>query len=338
MNELTILNKLLDLQNLTTEEITYLFTAMADGTLSAVYIAAILTALRMKKETDEEISGFITAMRSHMVPVNVPKNAIDVCGTGGDNANTFNISTAVAFVVAGAGVPVAKHGNRAASSKCGSADVLEKLGIHITLSPKQAAQILNKTGMVFLFAPSYHPALKPIGAVRKELKIRTIFNFLGPFANPASVKRQIIGVPNVSVARTLAKAALRLNYTHLLIVTSDDGLDEISTDTPSTLIEIKNKRIIKKKFNPSTAGFGKRKYNELRGGTAEENALIIEQILSGEKGPRRDIVVLNSAAALYVAGKVKSIRKGIVIAEKSINSGSALNVLKNLIKESQMYA
>jgi anthranilate phosphoribosyltransferase len=291
----------------------------------------------MKGETPEEIVGFIRAMRKNMIPVALP-GAIDICGTGGDGKSTFNISTAVAFVLAGAGVKIAKHGNRSASSRCGSADVLEALGVTIALNPKQAEAVFAKTGLVFLFAPLYHPALKQVMGVRKELAIRTIFNFLGPFANPASVEKQMIGVPNREIAAKLAEAAKMLGYKHLLIVTGTEGLDEISTSSTSHLFEVKQRWVKQTLIDPTTLGFKKVSHRQIAGGDKAYNAVCIRDILQGKKGPKRDIVVLNSAFALTVAGRAKTIHEGISIAENSIDRGKAKEALESLVKETRRYA
>ncbi len=281
--------------------------------------------------------GFIKTMRKHMVKINSPK-AIDIVGTGGDGVGTFNISTVSSLVVAGGGVKVAKHGNRAASSICGSADVLEELGVNINLAPHQAEEVLNKIGMVFLFAPLYHPAMKNIAPIRKELGIRTIFNFLGPFLNPAGTKRQLLGVPNMSIAEQLAKVAARLKFDHLLIITSEDGMDEITTTGKTTVFEIKDKSICSYKISAKQFGIKVTNKKDLLGADVKKNAEIIKDILTGKKGPKRDIVILNSAAAFYVTSKVKSIKMGIKLAEESIDSGAALKILENLIKETKIYA
>lgn len=296
----------------------------------------MLVALRTKGETEQEILGFIHIMRKHMIKVNAPK-ALDIVGTGGDNTGTFNISTAASFVVAGMGVPIAKHGNRAASSICGSADVLESLGVNIHLTPKQAEDVFKKVGMVFLFAPNFHPAMKLIAPIRKELGLRTIFNFLGPFLNPASTKRQLIGVPNIKIAKKLAKVAAKLKFTHLLLVSSKDGMDEITATADTHIFEIKDKNLKTYILSPKPFGIKKASKKDLLGKDAIENAAIIQNILKGEKGSQRDIVVLNSAAALYAAGRVKSIKEGIKLAEESIDSGAALTVLENLVKETKKY-
>lgn len=330
-----ILNKLIDKKNLNLTESKLLMEGMLNGRLTDSQIAAILTSLRMKGETVDEILGFITVMRKHMVKIKTPKLTIDVCGTGGDGKGTFNISTAVALVAAGANVPVAKHGNRGVSSLCGSADVLEVLGVDIHSTPQQAETMLQKTGFTFLFAPFYHPAMKFVGRVRKELKIRTVFNFLGPFVNPAQVRRQIIGVPNIKLAEKLAKVAVNLHYEHLLIVSSEDGLDEISLSAPTHIFEVKGKTVKKLVINPKDYGFRKVSLKKIKGGNANINSAIIRGILQGESGSKKDIVILNSAAALYVGGKVENILTGINLAAKSINEDKASQILTTVIEISK---
>lgn len=330
MNTTEVLNKLVSKQDLTQKEAGEFLLGLMDGQVTSVQGAAILTALRVKGETVDEILGFINIMRQKMTKIKASKNAIDVCGTGGDGSSTFNISTAVALVVAGCGVPVAKHGNKAASSICGSADVLQALGAHIQLTADQAENVLKKVGMVFLFAPLFHPSMKQVALVRQELKIRTVFNFLGPFVSPAGVKRQLIGVPNKEIAEKMAEVGKHLGYKHLVIVTSVDGLDEVSVNAKTHVFEVKGKRIRKYSLDPQKFGFKKAKKSSFNGGDAAKNAAIIYDILSGKKGPKRDIILLNSAVALYVAGKVKSIREGILVASKSLDSGAAKHILENL--------
>lgn len=337
MNIVKIFNKLIQKQDLLQSETKEFFFSVLQGELDPIQIAGIITALRIKGETNDEILGFIRAMRSHMIPVEL-RNAIDVCGTGGDGKSTFNISTAVAFVVAGAEVKVAKHGNRAVSGKCGSADVLEGLGVNTQLKPLQAEEVFKKVGMVFLFAPLYHPAMKHVAGIRKSLGIRTIFNLLGPFTNPASVKRQLIGVPDKKVAERLAKTATNLNYDRLILVSSDDGFDEISIFAKTSVYEIEGEKIKKKRIDPSKYGFVNGRIKDIVGGSTEQNAAIIKQILNGAKGSARDIVVLNSAFALYASGKVSTIKEGIRLAEQAIDKGLAKQVLENLVKETQKYA
>jgi len=337
MDTAKILNKLMQKENLTSYDTSLLFNEIANDNVTPTQTAGILVALRIKGETTEEIFGFIQAMRENMLKVDL-EDAIDVCGTGGDGSNSFNISTATSFVVAGAGVKVAKHGNRAASSSCGSADVLEELGVNIKLTATQARKVFEKVGMVFLLAPLFHPAMKNVVAVRKELKIRTVFNFLGPFTNPASVKKQIIGVPNIEIANKLIQVAKRLSYKHLLIVTSEDGMDEISISEKSHVFELKNNKIKQFIVDPSRYGFKKSSKKEIMEGSLSENAEFIREILNGARNAKRDIVVLNSGAALYVSGKARDIKEGIKMAEESIDSGAAKKVLQNLIKETQSYA
>ncbi|HSW47461.1 MAG TPA: anthranilate phosphoribosyltransferase [Candidatus Saccharimonadales bacterium] len=336
MDAAKILNKLMQKQDLTQTESEFFLSGVIEGSISQVQTGAILVALQMKGETVSEIVSFIKVMRGRMVKV-VSVDAIDVCGTGGDGSSSFNISTAVSFVVAGAGVKVAKHGNRAASSKCGAADVLEKLDVNINLSSVQAAEVLKSTGMVFLFAPLFHPATKNVIAVRKELKVRTVFNFLGPFLNPVSVKRQLIGVPNIEIAKKLIQVGKELSYEHLWIVTSRDGMDEISVSAKTDVFELKNGKIKQFVIDPQDFGIKKSSKKEIEEGTLSENAEFIRDIFNGVKNAKRDIVVLNSAAALYVAGKAKDIREGIEMAEESIENGKAKKILENMIKETQRY-
>ena len=336
-----ILNKLVEKKDLTAAEARAFLDQVITGDITEAQIGAILTALRMKGETPDEIIGLLDAMRAHMLPVSA-EGAIDIVGTGGDHAGTFNISTTAAFVVAGAGVKVAKHGNRAASSKCGSADVLEALGVEIELKPPQAEEVFKSVGMVFLFAPLFHPSMKRVSAVRKELKIRTIFNILGPFANPAGTKRQIVGVANRDIAQKMAEVGKHLHFVHLLVVTGFNdakAIDEIGISGRTHVFEVKGKSVKKYSINPGTYGFKKTPRQQISGGSPEESAEIIKDILRGiEKGARRNVVVLNSAVALYVAGVVKDIKQGIKLAEESIDSGKALQVLENLKRETHRVA
>lgn len=332
------LEQLIDKKDLTQQQARDLMELMITGELPASQLAAILVALRMKGEAPDEIVGFVTGMRSHMIPLVTKGLVIDTCGTGGDRSGTFNISTTVALVVAGAGVVVAKHGNRAASSKCGSADVLEALGVHIMLSKEQAEKVLTTVGMVFLLAPLYHAATKHIAMVRKELGVRTVFNYLGPLANPARATKQLIGVPNIVIAKKLAQAATQLGYKHLLIVTGGDGLDEISLDKKTHGFVVKGKTMKAITIDPQKLGFKKATTKQLQGGDVKANTAIIKTILSGEIGPKRDIVVLNSAYALFVSGKAKTVKEGIQLAEESIDNGSAKKILEQLIQETKKYA
>lgn len=337
MDTKILLNKLVDGNNLSQKEASFLLEKIIAGKLTPAQIVAVLVSLRTKGETVDEIVGFIQTMRKHMVKISAPK-AIDIVGTGGDGIGTFNISTASSLVVAGCGVKVTKHGNRAASSKCGSADVLESLGVNISLTANQAKKVLGKVGTVFLFAPNFHPAMKNIAQIRRELGIRTVFNFLGPFLNPASTSRQLLGVFNIEVAKKLAQVAAKLKFSHLLLVSSPDGMDEITTTGKTKVFEIEGSKIRSYIISPEKYGVKLVSKKHLLGGDASENASIILKILNGEKGAKRDIVVLNSAAALCLAGKAKNIAEGILLAEKSIDSQSAFQILQNLIKETQKYA
>lgn len=337
MNTNVLINKIIDGNNLSRKEASNLLEEIIQGKLNPIQVAAILVALRSKGETVDEITGFIMTMRKHMVKIKA-LGAVDIVGTGGDGAGTFNISTASSFIVAGAGVPVAKHGNRAASSKCGSADVLESLGVNINLTPNQSEQVFQRVGIVFLFAPVFHPVMKRIAPVRKELGIRTIFNLLGPFLNPASVKRILLGVPDVEIAEKLSLVAAKLKFTHLLLIVGEDGIDEITTTAKTKIFEVKRSKVKLRTISPEEFGIKLTSKEDITGGDGQENAGIIQNLLRGERGARRDIVILNSAAVFYVAGKAKSIADGISIAKKSIDSGAALKVLENLIKETKKYA
>ena len=332
-----MLNALMAGKDLTADDTRVFLDGIARGEITPAQIGAIITALRMKGETPAEIAGLLHAMRSHMTKLEAP-GAIDIVGTGGDGSGTFNISTAAAFVAAGAGAKIAKHGNRAASSACGSADVLEALGVNVQIHSEQAKIIFDKAGIVFMLAPLYHAALKQVVAVRKELKVRTIFNVLGPFANPAGTTRQLIGVPTKEIAKTMAKVATSLGYGRVIIVTSADGMDEISLSAKTYAYDIQGSKSRAFVIDPRKFGFKKVEKSDIAGGTAEENAAIIQDILNGKKSAARDIVVLNTAFALYVAGIAKSPKEGIALAEKSIDNGNAKKVLERLIKESNAFA
>ncbi len=324
------LNRILDKKDLNFQESQILMEEILIGGLTSIQIAGVLTALRMKGETVEEILGFISVMRKHMTTIKTDGVIVDTCGTGGDGSMSFNISTAAALTVAACGIKVAKHGNRSASSRCGSADVLEALGVNINLTPEQARKMLKETNFVFLFAPLYHQAMKSIAQVRRELGVRTVFNFLGPFVSPARVKRQIVGVPNREIAEKLALVAKLLDYEHLLIVTSLDGLDEISISSKTHVFEIKNMSIKRYSIDPGDFGL-KGKKEGLTGGDKERNAQIIREIFDGKKGAKRDAVVINAAAALYVSGAVRSIKEGLVKAKDVIDSGHAKQLLHKVI-------
>ena len=309
------------------------------GNATPSQVGAFLTALRMRGETVEEIAGFASTMRRHALRVPLVDDgrpAVDTCGTGGDGANTFNVSTTAAFVVAGAGVRVAKHGNRSATSKCGSADLLEGLGVAIAVSPERVGACIDEAGIGFMFAQSYHPSMKFVGPVRKELGIRTIFNILGPVTNPAGVRRQLIGVGNVELARTLAKVLALLGCDRVLVVSSNDGLDEIAVSSHTTIVEHDNVtgELREATIHPADFGLEPRSLSEITGGDVATNVAITRSILSGDGGARRDATLINAGAALYAAGVAGSIGDGILAARDSIDSGRAAAALDRLIETS----
>lgn len=290
---------------------------------------AFLGALQTKGIHAQEISGFAKALLKEALLFKAPKGSIDVCGTGGDSQGTFNISTTVAFVVAAAGIPVAKHGNRSISSKCGSADVLELLGVPAQLPPKDAARMLRETGFTFLFAPLYHPVMKELATLRRNLGVRTIFNLLGPLLNPARVKKQVVGIYDASKIKTYAEALSQLGSKDALVVCAG-GLDEISTITPTQYCHLKNGKLRLGVLNAQTYGFKKPKQQDLLGGGPMENAEITLGILKGAKGPKRDIVALNAGAAIWISGVVTDLKSGIHMASDILDSGAAFHVLETV--------
>jgi anthranilate phosphoribosyltransferase len=302
-----------------------------EGQWTPAQIAGFLVALRIKGETPEEIAAAATVLREKSVTVPVHRDTVDTCGTGGDGSGTFNISTAAAIVAAGAGVAVAKHGNRAVSSRCGSANVLQTLGVNLDWTPEQSGRCIDEVGVAFLFAPKLHPAMKHVIGPRQELGQRTLFNILGPLLNPARAKRQVIGVFHHGLTRALAETLQRLDSTHVWVVAGTDGLDEISLCAPTKVAELKEGHIHEFILNPEDLGFSLASPEDLMGGDAEQNAAIIRAILAGEKGPKRDIVVLNAGACLHVGGKAPSLDAGIALAKESLDSGAAANVLKKWI-------
>lgn len=303
---------------------------LLEGSLTPVQIGGLLFGLRMKGESAEEIAAFAKSLRSISHQILAPEGAVDTCGTGGDGTGTFNISTTAAFVVAGAGVPVAKHGNRFASGRCGSADVLEQLGVPINQTPEESTRCLQEVGMAFLFAPLYHPAIGKVASSRRELGIRTIFNLLGPLLNPASAPYQLLGVSSAGLLPKMAEALKRLDCKRALVVVGDDGLDEV-TLTGRTQAILVDQGILKSfELFPEDYGFKRCSLNSLLGGSPEENARLTENILQGEPGPKRDIVLLNAGIAIYVAKRASTIQEGIDLAEHSLDSGLALGKLNAL--------
>lgn len=304
------------------------------GTASEVQKSAYLTAFSMKGETIEEITASAEEMRNHCIKILHNKDVLEIVGTGGDGSNSFNISTTSSLVIASGGVAVAKHGNRAASSKCGAADVLEALGVNITISPEKSSELLEKIGICFLFAQNYHIAMKYVAPVRKELGIRTIFNILGPLANPAGANIQVMGVYDESLVEPLAKVLKNLGVKSAMVVYGQDKLDEISMSAKTTVCEIRNGEFCNYEIEPEQFGFEKCKKEDLVGGTKEENAKITLDILNGEKGPKREAVLLNAGAALYVAGKTETMHEGVLLAAELIDSGKAKQLLNDFIKYS----
>jgi anthranilate phosphoribosyltransferase len=304
--------------------------ALLSGDATAAQIAGFAIAIKMRGETAAELVGFARALREHMILVDAGDGLIDTCGTGGDLSGTFNISTVAAFVMAGAGARVAKHGGRSATSQTGSADVLEALGIRISMTPEEAASAIREIGIGFLFAPNLHPAMKHAAPVRRELRLRTVFNLIGPLANPARAGTQLIGTPSPEAAKLMADALAVLGTEHSFVVHGHDGLDEITTTGPTDVYEVRTGRVEKHLWMPSDFGI-KRTFGEhLLGGDASRNAEITKSILAGVPGPMRDIVLVNAAAGLVAAGMTRDLREGVKLAEESINSGSAREKLKQL--------
>jgi anthranilate phosphoribosyltransferase len=302
------------------------------GEVSHVLIGAYLTALRMKGESIEEITASAAGMRKHCVRLLHDVDVLEIVGTGGDSSNTFNISTTTAIVVSAAGVPVAKHGNRSVSSKSGSADVLEALGINININAVKSAEILSEIGLCFMFAQKYHNAMKFVAPVRKELGIRTIFNILGPLTNPAGANLQLLGVYDKELVSPLAKVLSNLGVRRGLVVHGEDGIDEISLSAPTTCAEIRNGEIRHYTINPKDFGLSMCKKEELLGGDATRNAKITLDILNGQKGPKRDVVLLNSAACIYLTGDGMTIDEAIGIAADVIDSGRAKSQLERFVE------
>lgn len=316
---------------LTREEAADAFDRMMSGEATPSQMGGLLMGLRVRGETVEEITGAVTTMRAKMLGVKAPPDAVDVVGTGGDASGSYNISTCAAFIVAGAGVPVAKHGNRALSSKSGAADVLQALGVKIDLTPDQVSRCIAEAGIGFMFAPAHHPAMKNVGPTRVELGTRTIFNLLGPLSNPASVKRQMIGTFSKHWVEPMAQVLNNLGSESVWVVHGSDGLDEITTAGPTSVAELKGGKIRTFEITPEDAGLPRAQPGALKGGDAVENAKALLDVLKGKKGAFRDVAVLNAAAALIVAGRAKDLKEGAALAAKSIDSGEAEGRLDRLI-------
>jgi len=317
--------------SLTREEAARGFDRMMSGEATPSQMGGLLMALRVRGETVEEITGAVTAMREKMLRVAAPPDAIDVVGTGGDASGSYNISTCAAFIVAGAGVPVAKHGNRALSSRSGAADVLGALGVKIELAPEGVARCISEAGIGFMFAPAHHPAMKNVGPTRVELGTRTIFNLLGPLSNPAGVKRQMVGVFSRQWIEPLAQVLKNLGSDSVWVVHGSDGLDEITTAGSTAVAALENGAVRSFEIAPEDVGLKRVRPEALRGGDASENAQALIDVLKGRKGPFRDVAVLNAAAGLVVAGCAKDLKQGVVLAAKSVDSGEAEGRLDRLI-------
>ena len=329
---------LVDGRSLSMEEASSVMEEIMEGKATPAQFGAFVTALRLKGETVDEITGLARTMRSKAIPVNTSTPVVDTCGTGGDGAGTFNISTAAAFVVAATGLKVAKHGNRAMSSHCGSADVLEALGVKIDLSAGQVEQCLEEVGIGFMFAPLFHPAMKYAAAPRREISIRTVFNILGPLTNPAGARSQVLGVADGSLLEKMATVLKGLDSRHALIVHGEDGLDEITVSGKSRIYELKNGAIKSYSVSPEDFGLSRAEAGSLKGGSANENADLLRHVLAGTDGPRRDAVLMNAAAALVAGDRVSTLKDGVTLAHQLIDSGQALNKLEQLIEFSQRFS
>lgn len=325
-------------KDLTFDQSEAVINEIMDGTTDNTQIAALLTALSMKGETVPEIAGAASAMRAHALPFTAGEDVLEIVGTGGDHANTFNISTTTSIVVAAAGTPVAKHGNRAASSKSGAADVLEALGVNINADPTVSAATLHDIGICFLFAQEYHQAMRFVGPMRKELGIRTIFNILGPLANPAHATAQLLGVYDEALLEPLAHVLAELGVQNALVVHGEDGLDEVTTAAATDIVTVRSGQFTRSTITPEQFGLKRSTQADLVGGTPQENAAITRAILNGTPGPKLDTVLLNAACALHAAHADLSIADALELARTTINSGAATAKLNALIEHTKQVA
>jgi anthranilate phosphoribosyltransferase len=316
---------------LTRHEAASAFDSMMSGEATPSQMGGLLMALRVRGETVEEITGAVSTMRAKMLRVQAPANAVDVVGTGGDGSGSVNVSTCAAFIVAGCGVPVAKHGNRALSSRSGAADVLSALGVRIDLTPDHVSRCIHETGIGFMFAPSHHPAMKNVGPTRVELATRTIFNLLGPLSNPAGVKRQMVGVFSRQWVQPLAQVLKNLGAESIWVVHGSDGLDEITLTGPSFVAALENGAIRTFEVTPEDGGLARANGDALKGGDGAANAIALQNVLDGKPGAFRDVALLNAAAALIVSGKAKDLKEGVALGTKSLDSGAAAARLKHLV-------
>jgi anthranilate phosphoribosyltransferase len=332
-----ILNNLTMNRHLSEAHAMDVMAGIMEGMWSPSQIAGLLIALKMKGETIDEITGFVRTMRQKALSIEAPRGTIDTCGTGGDGSHSFNISTAAALITSAAGIPVAKHGNRSISSKCGSADILQQLGVKIDLTPAQAELCLKNVDITFLFAPVYHGSMKHAAIPRKEMGIRTVFNILGPMSNPANARRQLIGVFNKKTAEKVAKVLKNLQSEHVMVVHSEDGLDEISIGAPTHVIELKEEKVQQFQINPKDLGFKLQKPEKVLGSAPKDNAEILKSVIQGEPSAYLDISLLNSGAAIYISGKVSSLKEGIQVARDIIKSGKAERKLNKLVSYSSSF-
>ena len=330
-----LISKLMKGESLTEEASSEAMTEIMEGAATPAQIAGFVVALRSKGESVNEIAGMVRTMRSYGEKVDVDGELLDTCGTGGDRTGTFNVSTAAAIVCAGAGAKVAKHGNRAASSRCGSADVLEALGVAIDLPPMGVAACIDKVGIGFCFAPVFHPAMRHAGTPRRELGVPTIFNFLGPLTNPAGATRQALGVADPKMIEKMVSTLGRLGSTRVLAFHGDQGLDELATSGSSDVVELRDGELHRWTIDPAELGLDRAGLDEVSGGTADENAAHIRGVLAGQGGPRRDIVLLNAAAGLVAAGLAEDMAGGLERSARAVDSGDANGVLERLVETSR---
>ncbi|MBN2463736.1 MAG: anthranilate phosphoribosyltransferase [Dehalococcoidia bacterium] len=322
-------------RSLAADEAAQVMEEIMQGEATPAQFGAFVTALRLKGETVDEIVGLARTMRARAIQVIADGPVVDTCGTGGDGSHSFNISTAAAFVAAGAGLKVAKHGNRAMSSQCGSADVLEALGVKIDLNAEQVQRCLKEVGIGFMFAPAFHPAMKYAAVPRREIGIRTVFNILGPLTNPAGARAQVLGVADESLVEKMASVLQQLGCHHALVVHGQDGLDEITISGETSVCELSGGHIESYSINPGDLGLSGASQDSLKGGSAKENAEMLRNILTGAQGPRRDVVLMNTAAVLLAGDKVETLRQGVELAQETTDSGYALSKLEQLVELSQ---
>lgn len=321
--------------SLSMDEAASVMREVMEGEATPAQLGAFLTALRLKGETAEEIAGMVTVMREKALRVKVNGPLVDTCGTGGDGKGTFNISTAAAFVAAASGLKVAKHGNRAASGSCGSADILEALGVRLELDPEGVCRCIEEVGIGFMFAPVFHPAMRHAAPVRREIGIRTVFNILGPLTNPAGAGAQLLGIADPALGEKMAQVLKLLGCGHALVVHGEDGLDELTLGAPTRVWELHQGETRSYTVTPQEVGLSATPSEELKGGTAQENAATLRRLFEGERGPLRDVVLFNSAAVLMVGGTTKDLKEGIPLAADAIDSGEAAIRVERLVELSQ---